>query len=83
MDYNFLFSVSMAFIVFISGLIGFIKFAIPAMITGVIQARGRIYTRNDHTTRFYIGISFWIVLMLMGLVTTFVLINSMIQKGIN
>ena len=40
-------------------------FVVPALGTGVLQARGRTYSRAGEPVRFWGGITFWIV---MGLV---------------
>jgi hypothetical protein len=37
-------------------------FVQPALRTGVLQARGRKYDRNEQPVRFWLGIAFWIVM---------------------
>jgi hypothetical protein len=37
-------------------------FVQPALRTGVLQARGRTYDRNEQPVRFWLGIAFWIVM---------------------
>jgi hypothetical protein len=32
----------------------------PALRTGVLQARGRVYERDEQPVRFWLGIVFWI-----------------------
>src|SRR5262245_8759212 len=48
----------------------------PALKTGVLQARGRTYSRAEQPVRFWLGIVFWIVMA--GLTTLFVYLISVI-----
>ena len=44
---------------------------VPALRTGVLQARGRVYERDQQPVRFWLGIAFWI---LMSLLCVFMLV---------
>jgi hypothetical protein len=51
--------ISLLLLSFAFGAYGVRGFALPALWSGTLQARGRVYRREEQTARFWGGIVFW------------------------
>jgi hypothetical protein len=57
------------------GIYGIREYVLPALRTGILQARGRTYERSHHPFRFWGGIVFWFATLFIGIISLYAMVS--------
>jgi hypothetical protein len=58
-----------------------IAIVLPGLKSGVLQARGRTYSRKSETKRFWMGIAFWLIITFFSWAMLFMITFVVFMRG--